>query len=34
VLVTRASMHGHKGRGICQAAIHVAISGRELLRTP
>jgi hypothetical protein len=27
-------MHGHKGQGICQAAIHVAISGRELRRIP
>jgi len=27
-------MHRHKGRRICQVAIHVAISGGELLRIP
>ena len=27
-------MNGHKGRGICHVAIHVAISGSDFLRTP
>jgi len=27
-------MHRHKGRRICQVAIHVAISGGELLSIP